>query len=86
MIDRELNYILKSEIRFHIILQLKNGIKTPKELSSQKFYLSHISTNLKELENKNYIICINPYARKNKKFKLSKKSEEILNYLHKITK
>lgn len=86
MMNKELNYILKSEIRFHIILQLKNGIKTPKELSSQKFYLSHISTNLKELENKNYVICINPNDRKNKKYSLTKKSEDILNYLHKITK
>ena len=86
MIEEELNYILKSEIRFHIILQLKNGIKTPKELSSKKFYLTHISANLKELENRNYVICINPYDRKNKKFKLTKKSEELLEYLHEITK
>lgn len=81
----ELSYILKSKIRFYIIISLKNGNKTPKELAS-KYYLSHISTNLKMLNNNGYVTCLNPNDRKNKTFTLTEKSIKMIEYLHEITK
>ena len=67
MIKKELMYILKSEIRLYIILSLNEYPKSPKELSSKQFYISHISNNLKDLIEKEYVICITPDLRKNKK-------------------
>lgn len=84
MINKELMYILKSEIRLHIILSLKEFPKSPKELSTNSFYISHISYNLKDLMEKGYVKCITPDTRKNKKFTLTKKSYEILKNLKEI--
>jgi len=41
MINSELMYILKSEIRLHIILSLNEFPKSPKELTNKNFYISH---------------------------------------------
>jgi len=82
----ELLYILKSNIRFYIILSLKNGKKTPKQLASKHYYLSHISTNLKILNDKGYVTCLNPKDRKNKQYTLTEKSIKMIEHLHKITK
>ena len=84
MIDKDLMFILKSEIRFHIILSLKDNPKSPLELTSKKFYMSHISSNLKNLVEKGYIECITPQTRKNKKFALTNKSKEIIKKLNEL--
>lgn len=77
-------YILKSEIRLYIILSLKESSKTPKELSTNYFYISHISHNLKDLIEKGYVICITPDLRKNKKFALTEMSYKLIQNLKKI--
>lgn len=82
----DLSYILKSNIRFYILLSLKKRNQTPKELASNTFYLTHISTNLKNLVDKGYVKCLNPNDRKNKEFTLTEKSIKMIEYLHKITK
>lgn len=84
MIKKELMYILKSEIRLHIILSLNEYPKSPKELSSKQFYISHISNNLKDLIEKEYVICITPDLRKNKKFALTEKSENLIKDLKEL--
>ena len=84
MIKEELMYILKSEIRLHIILSLNDYPKSPKELTSKQFYISHISYNLKELIEKNYVVCITPDLRKNKKFTLTDKSKKLINDLKEL--
>ena len=86
MLDDEMMYILKSEIRFHIILSLKDSKKSPKELTSQKFYITHISSNLNDLLKKGYVKCLNPNKRKNKKFTLTGKSKKIVKKLNNLTK
>lgn len=85
MIDEDLMYILKSEIRFHIILSLKEGPKSPLELTANNFYMSHISLNLKKLVEKKYVKCITPQTRRNKKYALTKKSKEIMKKLNRLT-
>lgn len=86
MDEDELSYILKSRIRFHIIISLKDKNKTPKELCSNKYYITHISSNLKDLVKKGYVFCLNPNDRKNKKFGLTNKSKKLIKYLNDITK
>ena len=77
-------YILKSEIRFHIILSLTDYPKTPKDLTNKHFYISHISSNLKDLVEKNYVICITPNLRKNKMFTLTDKSITLIENLKEL--
>lgn len=84
MIKRELMYILKSEIRLHIILSLNGYPKSPKELTSKQFYISHISYNLKDLIEKDYVVCITPDLRKNKKFALTNKSKMLIENLKEL--
>lgn len=84
MIKKDLMYILKSEIRLHIILSLNEYSKSPKELTSKQFYISHISYNLKDLIEKNYVLCITPDLRKNKKFALTNKSKILINDLKEL--
>ena len=84
MIKKKLMYILKSEIRLHIILSLNDYPKSPKELTSNQFYISHISHNLKELIEKDYIICITPDLRKNKKFALTDESKKLIEDLKEL--
>lgn len=84
MIKKELMYILKSEIRLHIILSLNESPKSPKELTSKQYYISHISYNLKDLIEKNYVVCTTPNFRKNKMFALTEKSKKIINDLKEL--
>lgn len=84
MIKKELMYILKSEIRLYIILSLNEYPMSPKELSSKQFYISHISNNLKDLIEKEYVICITSDLRKNKKFALTEKSENLIKDLKEL--
>ena len=86
MDEEDIAYIIKTKIRFHILIKLKDKNKTPKELCEDKYYITHISSNLKDLTEKGYVICLNPSDRKNKKFTLTKKSKELLKFLNDITK
>ena len=86
MIDAELMYILKSEIRLHIVLSLKESPKSPKELTSQQYYITHISSNLNDLVKKGYVQCLTPNKRKNKKFNLTYKSKNMLKMINDLTK
>jgi len=87
MIPDEVNYILKSEIRLYILISLKKEAKTPTELiQNEKYHISHISSNLKDLQEKNYVKLINPKVRKNKLFTLTKEGKEILKKISKLTK
>lgn len=82
----EVNYIIKSEIRFYILISLKNQKQSPSSLSkNSKFHLSHISKNLKELVELEYIICEKCYSNKNKTFKISKKGKDFLKFINKLT-
>lgn len=85
--DADIIFVLKSEIRFFILISLKNGPKTPTQLTEQnKFYITHISTNLKELEEKGLICCINPEKQKNKLFQLTENGKNIIKEIHNMTK
>ncbi|GAA5819198.1 MAG: conserved hypothetical protein [Methanobrevibacter sp. CfCl-M3] len=79
MENKDLIFILKSEIRFYILISIKNKNKTPTELTkNNKYHITHISYNLKKLEEKEYIKCVNPNNRKNKQFSISTKGKEVL--------
>ena len=86
MDDDNFIFVLKSEIRFYILVSLKNKSQTPTELAkNSKFYLSHISKNLKDLLNQGFVHCENCDSSKNKKFTISKKGKNCLKIINKLT-
>ncbi len=77
-----IGYIKASKYRHLIITALSAKHKTPKELSEDlSFYISHVSTILRELVDKELVVCLNPKRRKGKLFALSEEGKKILNYI-----
>jgi len=65
--------INSSDYRKRVLLSLKEGNKTPTQLSkSLDIKMSHISRALKELENMNLIKCLTPELRKSKMYEITK--------------
>jgi len=75
---KDFGFVLASSYRKNIMKILKDGPRTPKELSNEtKIYFSHVSITLKELSDKKLIKTLNPLARKGKFYNLTNKGKEI---------
>ena len=56
-----LGFIKASQYRQRILLKLKEGNKTPRELrDGLSYYMSHVSQTLKDLSEKKLVICLTP--------------------------
>ena len=63
-------------------MSLKDGIKTPSEMSKlTEIRLNHISKSLKELKENGLVECLNEESRKGRLYKLTKLGVEVLNEL-----
>lgn len=77
-----IGFIKASNYRKKIILSLDKNNKMPKELRKELgIYITHISSTLKELSEKNLVICLTPNLRKGRIFSLTKIGKEIATYL-----
>jgi len=86
MDSKDIIFIMKSEIRFYILISLKDKKQTPTELAkNSRFHLSHVSSNLKKLTEADYIMCEECHSNKNKIFTLSKKGKNFLKFINQIT-
>jgi len=75
---RKYGYVLSSTYRQKIVHCLKEGPKTPKQISlKSRLHLSHVSSNLKDLANRDIVKCLTPDLRKGKIYGLTKDGEEI---------
>ena len=82
-----MSYVMSGKLRFRVLTELRKSNKTPTELSKIiDSPISHISTTLKELEDKGLIECLTSERRKNKFFKISEKGEGVLEGINKETK
>jgi len=78
------SFVISSEYRKKILKALESRPKTPTELKNETgYYLSHISTTLKELEEKSLVTCLTPRRRKGKLFQLDESGQAIVNKLSK---
>ncbi|MEX0656848.1 MAG: ArsR family transcriptional regulator [Nitrosopumilaceae archaeon] len=74
----KLGYVIASNYRKKIILALKDKSMTPAEISKKvSIYPSHISTALKELANKNLVVCLTPKLRKGRLYGLTKEGHKL---------
>ena len=79
-----ISFIKASEIRYHILLSLEKGVKTPTELKEQyKVPMSRVSTVLKELIDNNLVKNLTPDRRKSKIFALTPLGENVLKEIQK---
>jgi DNA-binding MarR family transcriptional regulator len=71
-------YTIASTYRTKIVSALLERPKTPKELAKElNLYLSHVSSTLSELLDKDIAYCINPSQRRGKVFTLTKEGKEV---------
>jgi predicted transcriptional regulator len=80
------SFVMSGKPRIRILIELKNGQKTPSELAAiLKIPRSHVSKTIKELEEKELIRCLTPDRRKMKFYIISDTGKDILSYISNIT-
>ncbi len=77
-----ISFVQMSSYREKILTDLMEKIKTPSKLSkSTGIKMSHISTVLKELKDKNLIECLNPNKRQGRLYTTTKLGKKVLKYI-----
>ena len=75
---KKYGYVLASSYRQRMVLSLKDGPKTPKQMSLiLRLPLSHVSSTFKDLVNNGIVKCLTPDLRKGKIYGLTKDGYEI---------
>ena len=81
----EVSYIIRSNNRKSVILELETP-KTPTILArTLKTSMPNISRTLKQLQNKGLVICLTPEERIGKIYSLTDKGKETLKKITKMT-
>ncbi len=88
MVDWDtVSFVLASEPRFKILLELREEKSTPTELTEKIGIAdSRTSTVLGELNDRKLVKCLTPKRRKSKLFTITEKGDRILQEVHKLTK
>ena len=83
---KEISFVTGHQIRFKILICLKNEAKIPTKISEQiNIPISHVSEALKELSEKNLVKCNTPDARKNKFYSITKNGIKVLSTINELT-
>lgn len=72
------SYLKSSKYRAQIVILLHDNIMTPAELQHKlNIRLNHVSLHLKELKEKEIIVCLNEDAKKGRLYQLSELGYEL---------
>lgn len=75
-------YIMASEYRTKILKSIGTSIKIPSVIASEvDLRTNHVSNVLKELKEKNLVVCLNENARKGRLYKNTDLGFKILEYI-----
>jgi len=75
----ELISYIQAKDRKSCLMELSDGPKTPSMIAdSSNKHLSHISRALRELSEKELVICLTPDASKNRFYKITDLGEKVL--------
>lgn len=78
-----LGYVIASEYRLNILKSINTSMKTPSQIEKEiNLRTNHISNVLKDLKEKNLVVCINEEAHKGRLYKNTKLGLEILELIH----
>ena len=74
-----IRYVEKSSYRYRAFKSIGDRVKMPSEIARDSGILqNHISNVLRQLKEKDLVICLNPSVRKGRLYRLSDKGLEIL--------
>jgi predicted transcriptional regulator len=77
-----ISFVQMSSYREKILFALIDKLRTPSKISkSTNIKMSHISTVLKELTDKNLIKCLNPQKRQGRLYTATDKGKDVLKYI-----
>lgn len=71
-------YVNSSKHRKRVVRSLSKSEKTPKEISVEtNIYISHVSAVLKDLSQKDVVVCLSPNLRRGRIYALTDEGREI---------
>jgi len=80
------SFVMASEMRFKVLLGLKDRVRTPTDLKKEfNAPISRVSAVLKELIEKDLVENLTPDRRKSKMYSITEKGKEILSEIHELT-
>ena len=80
------SFVTSSTIRFKVLIALNKEKLIPSDLARKLHYpISHISSTLSALEEKELIECLTKKRRKNKFFTITEQGKRILDFINKET-
>lgn len=80
------SFVMSGELRFRVLIELKDMKKTPSDLKETlKVPISHVSKTLKELKDNELVECLTPERRKSKFYSITPKGTKILDEISKVT-
>lgn len=81
----EINYVKRSQYRLKVMKSLDGEAKIPSEIARDtEIYQNHISNVLKQLNEHEFIECINPEVRKGRLYRLTDKGEKVSEYFNEV--
>jgi len=81
------SFVLSSNIRLRILLELRKGVTTPTRIAhSIGEPLSHVSKTLGELQAKRLAICQTPDRRKARLYDITHLGNSVLDEINRITR
>lgn len=82
-----IGYIVASEYRVNVLKSLTEDIKVPSVIAEEiNLRTNHVSNVLRELKDKDLVICLNEDAKKGRLYKITQRGEEVLELLPKNLK
>lgn len=74
-----ISFVKSSNKRFQILSLLNDALSTPSDISKKlNIPISHVSSTLSELSERDLIVCLTPERRKTKLFETTKTGKSIL--------
>lgn len=74
-----ISFVKSSNKRFQILSLLNDALSTPSDISKKlNIPISHVSSTLSELSERDLIVCLTPERRKTKLFATTKTGKSIL--------
>lgn len=82
--EDDIEYVKKSTYRIRVMNYLKERIDIPSQIAKGTgIYQNHISNTLRQLSNRDLVVCINPEFRKGRLYQLTEKGEKVASHFDK---
>ncbi len=81
-----ISFVLSSDLRFKVLLQLNGGESTPSELAhALGAPISHVSKALHELADRELVKCLTPTRKRTRFYGITESGKSVLSEIHRVT-